>query len=125
MKFRILVFGLFASLALAAPSAPLEINLGRAFTLGGGGAVMARYAPAKLRVAFVGIVNDSRCPKGANCVWEGDATVRFLINGKRTELHTGVEPREIPVGGLRLRLTNLEPERGEKGRPRVTLLLSK
>jgi hypothetical protein len=31
------------------------------------------------RLTFMNVVNESRCPKGTNCVWAGTATARFRL----------------------------------------------
>jgi hypothetical protein len=31
------------------------------------------------RITFLGIAEDSRCPTGVNCVWEGEAIVQLLV----------------------------------------------
>lgn len=36
---------------------------------------------AKLQVRFTEVSEDSRCPRGTNCVWEGQAKVNLLVNG--------------------------------------------
>lgn len=37
-----------------------------------------------LRVKFLDVVEDSRCPKGANCIWAGSVTVKLqvMLSGK-------------------------------------------
>ncbi|MBF4481860.1 hypothetical protein [Dehalococcoides mccartyi] len=32
-----------------------------------------------LTIKFVGVLSDSRCPEGVQCVWEGEVTVELLI----------------------------------------------
>src|SRR5262245_4169076 len=32
-----------------------------------------------LRISFEGVVDDSRCPAGARCVWAGDAAAAFTL----------------------------------------------
>jgi len=36
-------------------------------------------------------VNDSRCPKGAQCMWAGDAAVTVSVGGETLELHSNPE----------------------------------
>jgi hypothetical protein len=66
-------------------------------------------------VTFVGVTEDSRCPKGVTCVWEGDATVELRVQAgsaapATVQLHTHDRfDREATVGGLRLRLESVEP----------------
>lgn len=39
-----------------------------------------------LIVRFDEVVEDSRCPEGANCIWAGQAIVAVSINGERLQL---------------------------------------
>lgn len=67
-----------------------------------------------LTVRFVSVGSDSRCPEGARCVWEGDATVRVEVKaGRRARilnLHTSPRyAQEIEVRGYIVRLISLNP----------------
>jgi hypothetical protein len=59
-------------------------------------------------------VEDSRCPAGATCVWEGDAVAHLTARGgeKPEEAVTlSLRGSDAPVTarGVRLRLTGVEP----------------
>ena len=61
-------------------------------------------------------LNDSRCPVGVACVWEGQAAVILEVRrggeaGKTVELvlRAGAEPAARAVAGLELRLLEVEP----------------
>lgn len=41
---------------------------------------------ARHTIAFREIVEDSRCPRGVDCVWEGRVVVALEIDGERIEL---------------------------------------
>lgn len=64
-------------------------------------------------VTFVRLVEDSRCPIGVTCVWEGDAVVLIRIDtdGESTEevLHTTLDPRTATVGALVVELLDVLP----------------
>ena len=65
-------------------------------------------------VSFIRVVEDSRCPTGVNCVWEGDATVEVGVQTvglpERLQLHTNDRfAQEATARGLRVRLKFLEP----------------
>ncbi|MDC8770229.1 hypothetical protein [Roseateles albus] len=75
---------------------PAQIELGTQFSLKAGDfaqmgealkgtAVLDR---AGLRIGFEGVSADSRCPKGEQCIWAGDATVRVW-------LQQGTGPKEL------------------------------
>ena len=48
---------------------------------------------SKLKIKFVSVIEDSRCPVGANCVWAGNARVKVQIVGRQSsktyEFNTG------------------------------------
>lgn len=113
-----LAAALAASLAwtacsLAGPGAPVPIELGKPFSLRPGES--ARVDGGALRIGFVGVVADSRCPKGAQCVWAGDATVQIWVQqgaGPREShaLHTATGAAQVArVPGHELRLLRLDP----------------
>jgi hypothetical protein len=65
-------------------------------------------------VSFIRVIQDSRCPTGVTCVWEGDATVEVGVQRggqlERVQLHTNDRfAREGAAAGLRVRLVSLEP----------------
>ncbi len=72
-------------------------------------------ADENLRVRFDGVTEDSRCPIGVQCVWEGDAAVELTLEKPPTAadtrvLHTaGRFNRETDYAGLVIRLVDLEP----------------
>lgn len=103
----------WAACSVAGPAGPVLIELGKAFHLRAG--QFAQTREAGLRVGFEGATSDSRCPKGEQCVWAGDATVRvWLQQGLGPK-----EPRELRAAsgaaqvasalGHDLRLVRLDP----------------
>ena len=69
-----------------------------------------------LRVAFLGVAEDSRCPVDVTCVWEGDAAVEIGLTAGSgpTHLHVlhtaGVlEPKAVDFNGVRVTLVSIEP----------------
>lgn len=69
-----------------------------------------------LRVRFVQLVNESRCPANVTCVWEGDAAVKLTGATRSTAaeatIHTAVDPRVMDVAGYRLSLLDVLPYPG-------------
>jgi hypothetical protein len=105
-----------------------KIKVGRRVTLKG----------ESLRLRFVAVEGDSRCPEGVTCVWAGDAEVLLEadVRGggrKRLKLHTNTNPRtkeEDGYRGYRVKLVELSPypRSGRKiaaGEYTATLLVSK
>ena len=76
---------------------------------------IAAIEGADVRVLFVGVTGDSRCPGDAICIQGGDAIVHVRIavgdgSGSPFELHTGDESRaEVSSAGVRVRLEELQP----------------
>ncbi len=93
---------------------PVRATPGQAFSLKIGES--ARSDDGALVIGFEGVTADSRCPKGEQCFWAGDATVRVWTQqsgGPRQthELHTA---RPAPGAGnapevAGLRLVRLDP----------------
>ena len=83
--------------------ATAKLRVGGSLTVGG----------EALEVRFDRVSEDSRCPIGVTCVWEGDAVVRVTVTKGASaglELHTQVNfPREATYAGYRVRLADLAP----------------
>ena len=89
----------------------------------------------KLTVKFVSIIEDSRCPMNAKCVWAGNAKIKLAISKgkaapKMIELNTNTEPSSVKIFGYQFRLegmTQKNPESMEMmDRPKVaTISVSK
>jgi len=92
--------------------APL-VALGQPFTLAVGAA--AQLGNSDLRVGFTGVSSDSRCPKGVQCVWAGDAVAQvWLQRGAGTRqalaLHTAAGAGQSAQAGAHvLGLLQLQP----------------
>lgn len=116
MRFRILAAGLLvscaSSLTQVASGPDFELEPGKTVQLSGTG----------VRVTFLEVVNDSRCPVDVVCVTAGDAEVRLSVVGegedRTVSLHVMREPRSITIGAVRLELTGLVPS------PRSTVTIS-
>jgi hypothetical protein len=97
---------------LETPSEP-HVALGEEFTLKPGQS--ASVQDGALVVRFESVSNDSRCPRGATCIWEGDAVVAVSAHrggtaANRHELHTsGRYAREASEGPFRIELVKLDP----------------
>ena len=114
MRFSIV--GLVA--LLSACSSAAAPRLGDEFTLRVGQS--ASIPELNLWMRFIKVVDDSRCPAGALCIWEGDGAVLIEVaplNGdsKEDTLHTTLDPRSILLGRAELRLVKLEPAPATSG----------
>lgn len=59
-------------------------------------------ADGKLKIKFVSVAEDSRCPKGVNCIWAGNARVVLQVgknNGAGVKLELNTSPREGASAG--------------------------
>ena len=70
--------------------------------------------PERLTVTFFGVTADSRCPMGAECIWEGDGAARFSVQMDRAAatactLHTALQPNFTESGVFFIQLVGLDP----------------
>jgi hypothetical protein len=68
-----------------------------------------------LRVPFLGVEEDSRCPVDVTCVWEGNAAVELGLTASSgpTHLHvlnTALEPKAVDFNGVRVTLVGVAPQ---------------
>ena len=144
-RSRLICLGIAGSLLLAcgsalaintrSESAPHGTRLGQEFKLRAGQQVTVKGT--RLRIKFVKVENDSRCPTGVTCVWAGNAAVRLWVStgrgGNTLTLNTNKGPSladEAQYRGYKLKLVGLSPypRSGRKivaGSYRATLLVSK
>ncbi len=92
------------------PVVPARLDTSLALRVGQTAAV----AGTTLRIRLLGVLEDSRCPEDAVCVWEGDALVRLQVSGtvsgtRTVELHTALHPRDAVVDGYRIALERVRP----------------
>ncbi len=72
-----------------------------------------RLLAGNLPVVFSEVENDSRCPEGSLCAWEGEAIVKLLINGDAIRLSTtsAINPsRGVVYNGRLFRILALTPD---------------
>lgn len=93
------------SVALVAGATEVELAVGESVAV----------ESTDVRITFLGVREDSRCPADVTCVWAGDAEV--ALEAARPEepplalaLHTTLEPRERVVAGVGVRLLDVLPE---------------
>lgn len=65
-------------------------------------------------LCFDSLINDSRCPEGAICCWEGNAEIRMKlsiigIGYQFAELNTNVLPTDTTIDHLNIALISLTP----------------
>ena len=92
----------------------------------------------RLRVKFVGVEEDSRCPSDVTCIWAGNAKLLLeVVSGKkcpeklRLNTHGSAQGAdEGKLGSLKVKLVKLDPyprsnQRIAPGDYRATLVVSK
>ena len=71
------------------------------------------FTKDKIKVKFLSLVEDSRCPEGVNCIWAGNAKILVEISNKRQkekfEINTNLGPKGATFGGYAVNLTDLSP----------------
>jgi hypothetical protein len=113
MRASLVVFCLLLTTACdeASPAGP-SAGFNERFTLSP--AEVALVRDANVRVQFIAVSGDSRCPADVVCIQGGDALVRIeVIEGNATsfyDLHTGDSSRAAIVhGSVRIALVDLQP----------------
>ena len=69
---------------------------------------------SKLKVKFVAVTEDSRCPDGVQCIWAGNAKIKVEIIGrhgdtKTFEFNTTMGPKGDSFAGWAINLDSLTP----------------
>lgn len=114
MKFFLLplvLFGLIASVTtvyhngsseVATPPdrvRPVTLGVGESLTLSDGS-----------DLEFVALVEDSRCPADAMCIWQGQAVLQFDLDGQRFKVtFTGPDDEVRVVDGWAVQVLDVQP----------------
>ena len=91
---------------------PIEVSLGQSFALKPG--QQAAISSEKFVIRFASVSEDSRCPKGEQCIVAGNARVELEVTvggaePELLELNTSRAPSIADMGGFRVALVTLEP----------------
>jgi hypothetical protein len=75
-----------------------------------------RVQEGLLRLTFVQVLEDSRCPEDVTCVWEGNAKIQIgagvgMGPSDPIDLNTAQEPRAVEWQGVRIILEEVLPSR--------------
>ena len=119
MTARAMLWGAWIAVsACPAPTPPAEPSLDQPFTLQVG--QTAVLASGALRITFLEVSGDSRCPAHVVCVWGGDAAVRVEArapaSAAQVVLHTHDGAAAAPVLNYRVQLLQLSPYPQDPGR---------
>lgn len=70
---------------------------------------------SRLKIKFISVIEDSRCPVDVQCVWAGNAKVKVQISGAHStkvfEFNTGAGPQGDILEGWAIYLDELTPQR--------------
>ena len=71
----------------------------------------------EFNLKFLSVVEDSRCPKGVDCIWEGNARLQLQMSLTKTdnnfetfELNTDLEPQSYLIEGYEIKILDLVPK---------------
>jgi hypothetical protein len=115
-------------LSLTAMSVAAAAQTDRTLTLRVGD--QKKVTDEKLKIRFAEVVEDSRCPKGANCVWAGNAKMKITYrvgNGaeESVEINTSTGRTGFRAGNYAFTFVSLTEKpaqgRGAGVRPRLVL----
>lgn len=68
----------------------------------------------RLKIKFISVIEDSRCPIGTNCVWAGNAKIKIQVKDFRGrietfEINTNGQPQAADFAGWHITLEKLTP----------------
>jgi hypothetical protein len=108
-----IIFALLLAGCVSVPPARAPVKFGEEFTLALGES--AGIETKSVAVRFDAVLEDSRCPMNARCIWEGNARIALAVTGSlraRYELNTSsrFNTRE-KITDFVIELRRLEPDR--------------
>lgn len=73
-----------------------------------------KFSRSDLTIRFVEVVEDSRCPENARCVWAGNAKIKIEVKSKGAasqtiELNTNGNDKSARYNGLLIELIDVSP----------------
>lgn len=107
LLLSLLILGI-SGITLAKAEESVKVTIGKTKTADRG----------KVSIKFISVVEDSRCPMNARCVWAGNAKIKVSVSvGRRrtetVELNSNMQPQTVTVQGYRLTLQDLNPQKGQ------------
>jgi len=109
MRAGTLALLLLASACSHAPTTP-SAPIGTPFRIGAGQTV--RLQSASVELGFDEVLEDSRCPADAVCVWAGTAKLKawLSVNGARRDIELKTFPRQpLAIDDFTIDVQALEP----------------
>lgn len=113
MNIFAFLFLLFSMAVWSDPSYKIKrAHLGQEFTFKVGEQVV--ISEAGLKISFASVEEDSRCPKGVDCIWAGNG--KIIVNVKKggakaigTQLNTNVGAKQARLYAYDIKLVGLNP----------------
>jgi hypothetical protein len=111
----LIMSGSIAGLAAARHDRTVSLKIGQ-----------AKNVPhSRLRIRFIAVLEDSRCPVGTQCIWAGNARVKVELSegGRRVQtmgLDSSGTSNAVTFAGYKVKLVSLSPKPGEKGKARAS-----
>jgi hypothetical protein len=81
------------------------VALGAEVTLAPGATVSVKATSMKVR--FVAVTEDSRCPRDVNCIWAGEVKVQLAVDNSTLEVLAG---GSAVAAGYRVTVVRVEPQ---------------
>lgn len=92
---------IFSMTAFAHTNETITLNVGKQKTA----------KKSRLKIKFLEVTEDSRCPTGVNCIWAGNAKVKVKIIGARSskefEFNTNMGPKGDTFEGWAITIDEL------------------
>jgi len=67
----------------------------------------------RLKIKFLSVEEDSRCPEGVQCIWAGNAKIKIAVSGmyetKTFELNTNMAPQSVTMDCWSIEIESLLP----------------
>ena len=68
---------------------------------------------SRAKIKFLSVVEDSRCPKGTQCIWAGNAKIKLRVSDRRKvkvfNLNTARGVQSYSFEGYQIRLVKVSP----------------
>lgn len=88
-----------------------------------------------VKIQFLEVVEDSRCPEGTECIWAGNAKVKMAVSrgkikAEEIEINSGMEPTTVEAAGYRFEFGSLTRRPTQAGqmtmvRPKLVLKVTR
>ncbi len=62
-----------------------------------------------ISLQFNAVLEESRCPEDATCIWAGNAKIAIQLNKQEKDLNTYVEPKQAAIANYEIKLISLNP----------------